>query len=345
MTPWHRRAIPIVAFWVCVGFPTPGWALADIDGDGVDDATDVCPNTPPGIEVTATGRPTQDLDGDCDVDLHEVSMFQLDVKEPGEVAEMAANLTGPMPCVHKNVGGSEEIELRVVVRRAVSPDPAICALGTSESEFLKYSCVTLQVYALDTSEAQAGLGCVYFDIAYGSPSCPVPAAGLSVSDTFSEFQNGQLVLLGADEVGGCTNDAGVGVGEWALVATFDVGSPLSANCPASIVLFEAVTASSLFDGKFTANVGYGEPESMTARCWGVIYDIDGSGFIDANDYAKLLPCIGETAPFTSACENMDWDCSGTIDAVDKEVWFDTAWLKFVCGGGINVSDCQLGCEP
>jgi len=48
----------------------------DLDGDGVDDAIDVCCNTPPGIPVDAEGRPWGDIDKDCDVDLTDVAMLQ-----------------------------------------------------------------------------------------------------------------------------------------------------------------------------------------------------------------------------------------------------------------------------
>ncbi|HRX83874.1 MAG TPA: Kazal-type serine protease inhibitor domain-containing protein [Phycisphaerae bacterium] len=49
---------------------------ADADGDGVDDANDVCCGTPTGILVNSQGRPVGDLDGDCDCDLVDYWMFQ-----------------------------------------------------------------------------------------------------------------------------------------------------------------------------------------------------------------------------------------------------------------------------
>jgi hypothetical protein len=59
-------------------------SAADNDGDGVDDAVDVCCETPPNVEVDELGRPVGDMDGDCDVDLHDFSYIQ-------------SNLTGPIP--------------------------------------------------------------------------------------------------------------------------------------------------------------------------------------------------------------------------------------------------------
>ena len=53
----------------------PVWA-GDADGDGVDDATDLCNNTPAGTAVDAWGRPWGDLDQDCDTDLDDYALFQ-----------------------------------------------------------------------------------------------------------------------------------------------------------------------------------------------------------------------------------------------------------------------------
>ncbi len=57
------------------GSPLPAWAN-DVDGDGVDDAVDVCNNTPSGTAVDAAGRPLADSDMDCDTDLDDFALFQ-----------------------------------------------------------------------------------------------------------------------------------------------------------------------------------------------------------------------------------------------------------------------------
>jgi hypothetical protein len=62
---------------------------ADTDGDGVDDAADVCDNTPADVLVDAEGRPRGDLDGDCDADLEDASLFQL-------------GFTGPLACLEED---------------------------------------------------------------------------------------------------------------------------------------------------------------------------------------------------------------------------------------------------
>jgi formylglycine-generating enzyme required for sulfatase activity len=66
--------------WVLV-MGLGGWVAApalagDVDGDGVDDAYDLCNNTPPGVAVDAQGRPLGDLDGDCDTDLSDYALVQ-----------------------------------------------------------------------------------------------------------------------------------------------------------------------------------------------------------------------------------------------------------------------------
>ena len=60
----------MLRFWLAVlvvGFGFAPWTFAaDSDGDYVDDAHDVCCQTPPNIPVDENGRPRGDLDLDCD---------------------------------------------------------------------------------------------------------------------------------------------------------------------------------------------------------------------------------------------------------------------------------------
>jgi formylglycine-generating enzyme required for sulfatase activity len=48
----------------------------DVDGDGVDNAIDVCDNTPAGAAVDAEGRPLGDVNRDCDTDLEDYVLFE-----------------------------------------------------------------------------------------------------------------------------------------------------------------------------------------------------------------------------------------------------------------------------
>ena len=53
-----------------------GQLIADTDGDGVEDARDVCCQTPRGVPVDASGRPLGDIDLDCDVDHADFATLQ-----------------------------------------------------------------------------------------------------------------------------------------------------------------------------------------------------------------------------------------------------------------------------
>jgi len=69
-----RAVLALAAGLVLLGSAAPVWA-GDVDGDGVDDAIDVCNNTPPGTAVDAEGRPLGDIDQDCDTDLEDYVLF------------------------------------------------------------------------------------------------------------------------------------------------------------------------------------------------------------------------------------------------------------------------------
>jgi hypothetical protein len=319
----------------------PSVQAADVDQDGIEDFVDICSNTPKGIAINSAGRPLADADEDCDVDLKEFALLQIAFHSLEDLSALVANMTGPLPCV-RGVP-KRDIELRVVVRSDASLGASSCALGESEGGVLMQSCFVLQVFALDTSETQRGLSCVFFDILLGNFSCPFRSTAMTIADTFSESQSGELVFsVGADELGGCTLEPNVGVGEWALVATLDVSAP-TFGCSAGVGLSEAATESSLVAGGVTIDIGYGEPQGLTARCWGFIYDINASGHIDAADFSLFLGCQGQVAPYTPACEQMDWNCDGVIDSTDLS-WFNTAWQEVHCGGGIRVPPCQLNCN-
>jgi hypothetical protein len=69
------RALTLAVGPIMLATATPGRA-DDADGDGVDDAVDVCNNTPAGTLVDAEGRPVGDLDLDCDTDLDDFANFE-----------------------------------------------------------------------------------------------------------------------------------------------------------------------------------------------------------------------------------------------------------------------------
>ncbi len=69
-----------IGLLVC-GAVTPVWS-DDTDGDGVDDAIDVCNNSPPGTAVDPEGRPLGDIDQDCDTDMDDFALFQQGMTGP-----------------------------------------------------------------------------------------------------------------------------------------------------------------------------------------------------------------------------------------------------------------------
>ncbi|MFQ5591019.1 MAG: hypothetical protein ACE5HE_07655, partial [Phycisphaerae bacterium] len=75
--------------------------VIDSDGDGVDDDVDVCCNTPGFTTVDAQGRPVGDLDNDCDVDLADFVMFEIDLSagyvQLNGFAGLQNNFTGELP--------------------------------------------------------------------------------------------------------------------------------------------------------------------------------------------------------------------------------------------------------
>lgn len=79
-------------FW---GFVSPVLAT-DADGDAVDDAIDVCINTPVGCVVDALGRPVEDLDGDCSTDLSDFAQVQQTTPDPVDLILFETGLTGPL---------------------------------------------------------------------------------------------------------------------------------------------------------------------------------------------------------------------------------------------------------
>lgn len=355
-------------------------SAVDFDGDGIDGGIDVCPNTPVGTVVDAAGRPVADLDDDCNADLFDLAMVQMgftgssdgclggaetpaagDMDEDcdidlADLAFVQGNLTGPLPCA---VGEpTKDIRLQHVLRLQPSGSATTCTPPASELEYLERSCLLIEVYALDTSEAQRGISCVFFDVELGGDGCAfggVPGR-VSVSDSFPDLQSGTFEGPGfdmADEVGGCTTVGGVGAGEWVLVATLEVGAPQDA-CSTTVFLSPADADSSVVNGGVAASVGLGEGVETETFCQGTIYDQSppgGDGEINISDLNVYLGCVGATAPFPDGCERFDWDCNGVIENTegsgDRDL-FETALGKTgspkdVCAGGIEVSPCRLNC--
>jgi hypothetical protein len=313
---------------------------ADVDQDGIEDFVDICSNTPKGIAINSAGRPLADADDDCDVDLNEFALLQNAFTGLEHVPPLVANMTGPLPCV--NGVPKRDIELRVVVRARASEDAGTCVLPSADLEHFMESCLTVEVFALDTGIQQQGIACVFFDLQWASAECPLSVSEIQVEKAFSEFRSGEPAAFGADEVGGCAPTETIGVHQWIRVATVELLAPRQ-QCATEISLAQADTPSSLFGGGVAGNIGFEGVGNVAIRCRGALYDIDGSGQVNATDWALLAPCLDETAPFRSSCQGMDFNCDGTIDDNDRDL-LETAWQRGICGGGIVLPPCQLHCQ-
>ena len=91
----YPRGILIIVWALLIttgGLGSSPVLAGDSDGDGVDDALDVCNNTPAGAAVDAEGRSLGDLDRDCDTDLPDYALFQ---RGSGDYALFNSGFTGP----------------------------------------------------------------------------------------------------------------------------------------------------------------------------------------------------------------------------------------------------------
>ena len=318
----------------------PSVRAADVDQDGISDFFDLCSNTPKGIAINSAGQPLADADDDCDVDLQDFALLQIAFHSLEDPAAIVANMTGPLPCVVPAV--ANDIELRAVVRTRAGEDAQTCVLPSADLEHFMRGCLTVEVFALDTSVQQQGITCVFFDLWTVGAECSLAVLGIQVEKVLSEFRSGELAPFGVDEVGGCAINETIGLNTWTRVATIDLLTPLR-QCRTEITLAQADTPSSLSGGGVTASIGFEDVGEIAVRCSGALYDFDGSGQINAADLSRLLPCVGQTAPFSSSCQGMDFNCDGTIDDNDR-ILFQSAWQKAICGGGIVLPACQLHCQ-
>lgn len=81
----------------------------DGDGDGIPDASDICPNTPQDTAVDSQGRPIGDLDGDCDTDIDDFAAFGL-------------GFTGPLEPVGSDAGPGDLVIVEVMQNPAAVVD-------------------------------------------------------------------------------------------------------------------------------------------------------------------------------------------------------------------------------
>jgi hypothetical protein len=188
-----------------------------------------------------------------------------------------------------------------------------------------------------------GINCAFVELELGDPFCSLTVVGVEVnSDLFPEFNNSFWEPPSSVwDLGGCTNEAGVGAGEWVRLATIDVLAPQD-ECSAGVLIAQStMTASSLIGlgaavAAFDSGSGSGNVE---VHCWGDLYDHNGDGFVNPADlsaFATAWPPAAYDAAY-------DYDLSGVIDAGDVS-FFASAMEKYVCAGGIMLPIEQTNCN-
>jgi sulfatase modifying factor 1 len=150
---WQRPAaiLALAATFTLVGAATMARA-GDVDGDGVDDAFDVCNFTPAGAAVDAEGRPVGDLDLDCDTDLDDFTMFQQGFTDP----------VLPPPGTVRVPGGEFEMGRHV---------------GTGAADELPPHSVYVDPFYMDIYEVTNEQYCAYLNWAYGQGLIEVDGLG------------------------------------------------------------------------------------------------------------------------------------------------------------------------
>lgn len=172
-------------------------SAADQDQDGVDDALDVCCDTPPGIPVDGAGRPLGDIDLDCDVDLMDVALLW-------------DSFTGPLgPCmVDECALGTHNCDVNATCTD--TPDGFICTCNEGfegdgtvcqdfnecveipgvcgdnsvcTNEYGDYSCAC----QTDSSDCDVSLGCEVRHAAYANTCATAIYVGRACGDVASGF--------------------------------------------------------------------------------------------------------------------------------------------------------------
>jgi hypothetical protein len=228
---------------------------------------------------------------------------------------------------------------------------------------LQDSCFNAEIYCVDGSKEQLGLGCVFVDLDIGDDECPAAiedangngdeSAIIVNSKLFPHFQDGVNIdkSYTVQDVGGCVNTGGVGVDSWAKLATIKMRAP-KMECKGFAALDTALKASSLFGGQDKKDPTFPkkDPKPFDVLCWGSIFELDGDECgtqINAGDWGMFASCWltkdePGNQPGSNLCADADFDLDGFVGPGDFNA-FATAWQKQVCGGGIMVPAEQMHC--
>jgi hypothetical protein len=338
-------------------------ADGDMDGDG-----DVCDNCP---TVSNGGQGDSDMDGvgnacdNCPDDANPDQSANKDGDASGDACDDCPNNPYVDSTDGSGVCGS------MIVKSIVRAEPssikstgsaALSSLPEDQTEYLENECFVLELWVLETKSPKnnpGGVACVYFDIHFANPSCPLRAYkdGIHWNAAFTEFRKATIINDPAgdatiDEFGACTLVGGVGHDSWHRIAWIDMDGPgAPCGCEADITLSDSEkpnTGSSLFGkgGNVTPTLNDDDTLGLGFLERGHIYDLDAGGNVSAGDVGLFAPCWLKSSPNAicnaAALAAADFDCSGAVGPGDI-AFFTTGWQKTICDATIAVPICQLHC--
>ncbi len=335
----------------------------DTDGDGVPDGCDICPGFDDGADEDGDGvpdgcdpclgDPTNDADGDGICGANDNCPNDANADQADGDGDGVGDVCDDCPFDPvRSVGPCSDVLVRCVLRTESSgmTETAGLDLPPEGTEHLEGGCMVIEIWAMDVSNDQAGLSCVFVDMDYGDALCPLTATSVDFNGLFDQFTSGAITnappdAANIDELGGCTLTPGAGVGKWALVATVNLNAPDAGPCTTQAALADASTDSSLWGLGITDLLDLDGVCSASILDQGVVYNLDaatsGDSFVGPGDFSFFAPCWMATAPLGD-CEVADFDCDTVVGPGDLS-FFATAWLRDVADPAVIVPACQLHC--
>lgn len=213
-------------------------------------------------------------------------------------------------------------------------------LPVSQGRFNNGATVFAEVWAQTSHEI--GLGCVYADMTFGEPGCPLFGGSIVHQSGFNAGASGAFVGNSlVNEFGGCGTSGGLGVAPmWQRIGHVALSG--SDMCNTEICLTQAYTPTTNFSGGVIPAdlISYDCRTIELADC---IYDLDGDDFVGPGDLALFaacwLCCSGDPCWQQNKCTASDFDCDTCVGPGDL-AYFATAWLMECADANIIAPPCQ-----
>jgi len=217
--------------------------------------------------------------------------------------------------------------------RGALPGSIGTCIGKTKSFVVEY-------WATDSGELNSGVACAFADLSYPTN---VSLQSIQYAGAFSLLHSGTDNGAGlVNELGGCSLTAGLGVNEWAKVATLHFRADECAD-PIAFQLSPAAAESSAHGRGLVpaADIEYGAAASCVNEA--CIYDLNLDGNINQSDLDQFVACFN-CAPaqgcWPSGCSEADFDCSGTVGGGDFG-WLSGAYAS-ACGSlnSVQLPPCR-----